>query len=215
MYMLSRSTIESEIVECMNELKSLGIYFHSAQTNQPNAEWVNIRKNVNTLRSTSSGLPVKVKQFGYLLEKGFSEQQKIAFTSLDRQIINTHFQFDEMHAFIEKCDFNDASSCLETKRRLGIRADAVFIIYNGFSDFISELKRLFDDVLNVNPLDNPQYTDIDFTNATRKYWGDVRDKNRVYQEKLTEAKRVMTNIESEIALILRGSHSLKSSCTTP
>lgn len=211
MYMLSRNIIESEIFECMNELKSLGIYFHSAsaQTNQPNAEWVNIRNNVNTLRSTSSGLPGKVKQFGDLLEKGFSGQQKIAFTYLDRQIINTHFQFDEMHAFIEKCDFNDASSCLETKRRLGIRANAVLTIYNGFSDFISELKRLFADVSNDNPLANPQYTAEDFTEATRKFWEDVRDNALKYEEKLTMAKQVMINIESEIALILRYSHSLK------
>ncbi len=215
--MLSRNIIEHEIVKCTNELKSLGIYFHSApqQINQPNAAWVKISENVNTLRSTSSGLPGKVKKFGYLLEPGFSGQQKIAFTSLDRQIINTHFQFNEMHAFIEKCDFSDASSCLETKRRLGIRADAVLTIYNGFSDFISELKRLFAEVSVINPLANPQYTDDNFTESTKKFWEDVRDKNREYQERMTAAKRVMINIESEIALILRCSRSLKSLLITP
>jgi hypothetical protein len=212
MNMLSRNFIEHEIVKCTNELKSLGIYFQSApeQINKPNTAWAEIRRFVTELLSTSNRLPDKVKSFGELLASSFSDEEKVAFGFLDGQIKSTHFLFNEMHTFIEICNFKDANSCVETKRRLGINADAAFHTYSGLSRFISKLKESMAELSEINTI-NPSDDINALARATDHAFGDVGDANREYWKRVDAAKKVMVDIESGVALILWYSRKLKTS----
>ena len=200
--------VNEELCKCINELHGLTAEHESGDESNENslaADRVTLRAMAalsKEILSTAQGLPAQIMEFGALLENGFTQSQTFAYQTILSQSNNTWFQFREMGECIQNVldSIADPEKIEVLYRFVRYIAKGTNGIYRGsqWGGYIANLKRALSDIPDL-------VRDIALANSV-----EINTKNRLYWERVDEAKLKMEAIESSINDIFSGNYQILS-----